>query len=68
MSTFLNLYKSNLGRFFIADILTLIMDIVEITCAKYEQYIRLKQFSIINEVLSIDDTKKRGRKKNVSII
>jgi len=44
------------------------MDIVEITCAKYEQYIRLKQFSIINEVLSIDDTKKRGRKKNVSII
>src|SRR5665647_99275 len=29
---------------------------------------RLKQFLIINEVLSIDDTKKRGRKKNVSII
>ncbi|WP_319001374.1 DnaA ATPase domain-containing protein [Clostridium estertheticum] len=29
---------------------------------------RLKQFLIINEVLSIDDTKKRGRKKNISII
>jgi len=29
---------------------------------------RLKQFLIINEVLPIDDTKKRGRKKNASII